>query len=156
MNAEGMLGLILGTIADVNESRREDVDALEKERQHVAFLIMDHGSGFEGSKVRIYAACKKWQNDLKKLKWFLKEEYGTGGYGSVEGWMFDYSGSMFRAINIHEKKEHWWTWDQMTKVFLEDYLHGGAIGDMKTMQRIMEIERTTGLKEPVPRLQYPL
>ena len=137
MNAENVMSLIFGTILEANERRKPEGPPHEEARR--AFCkIMNHGGNFEGSKIRIYEACKKWQNEPKRLKKFLKDEYGTGGYVS-DDWSVDWSAAGFRARNIAsgrqgEPIEYHWSWNWAAKRFLEEYLHGDALdpGSRKT------------------------
>ena len=46
-------------------------------------------------------------------------------------------------------------WRKGGKLYFEEYLHGHLFPDLKTMQRMFEIQRTVGLPEPMPHLQYP-
>lgn len=154
MNAENVMSLIFGTILEANENLAPEKDTDEADK--LFWKFMDHGLS-EDSKVRIYAACKKWQKQPERLVRFLKEEYGVGGFSLWNGWFADYNSSCV-TISMRDgdgHREYWWTWKQAGKRFLEDYLHGGAIGDMRTLRRIMEIERSGGLPEPVPRMKYP-
>ena len=154
MNAENVMSLIFGTILEANENRKPEKDADEADK--LFWKFMDH-SFSKDSKVRCYAACKKWQNQPERLVRFLKEEYGVGGFSMSNGWFADYNSSCVRISKRDGdgRREYRWTWKQAGKRFLEGYLRGGAIGDLRTLQRIMEIERSGGLPEPVPGMKYP-
>lgn len=155
MNAENVMSLIFGTILEANESRKPEKDTDEAHK--LFWKFMDHGLS-EDSKVKVYAACKKWQNQPERLVRFLKEEYGTGGFSMRNGCFADYNSFGVRIstpANDDGLRVYHWTWKQAGKRFLEDYLHGGAIGDMRTIRRIMEIECAGGLPVPVPGKKYP-
>ena len=89
MNADGIMGLLFETMAAQQILPENDQALLER--------VLQRGSGFEGGKVRISVAVKKWGRDLNRLKKFVAEEYGVGGHSGENDTFVDCNG---RGIKV--------------------------------------------------------
>ena len=157
MNADGIMGLLFETMALQGRQLPEEQKP-DKDEQECIRLIFECGSGFDGGKVRILAALKHWaRNEPKRFENFLKDEYGVGGCSTRTKWFMDYDskGITFSAFEGEESRKIQFSWKNVGKLYFEEYLHGHLFPDLKTMQRMAEIQRTVGLPEPMPHLQYP-
>ena len=127
----------------------------EPEPQDRFLCVLKRGSGWEGGKVRIYAA-NKTVSDFER---FLKEEYGIGGCS--EHFCDGGSGSVnydSRGIFLLEWKSDWKekkTWKE-AKSGIQKLINSGEYLTEKEMETIREIERRHGgiLPVPVPRYHY--
>lgn len=156
MNADGIMGLLFETMAA--QGKELAVPEPDTEEADMKRWIVGHGSGFEGGKVRILAALKLWaENDPKRFEAFLRDEYGVGGCSMPERWFMDYNGSgiIMRHFDGEEYREYRFSWAKVARMYVEDYRGGFSFADMKTMQRMWDIQRTVGIPEPAARLQYP-
>lgn len=81
------------------------------------------GSGYEGGRVRIYAAIMTIP-DRKKLIDFIRDEYGTGGhsftYTDGNRGFIDYDPKGYRMKRWgHEEEEQKYSWLQVTEAILD-------------------------------------
>lgn len=158
MNADGIMGLLFGTMELQGRQLLAESEKTDADKQECIRLIFKHGSGFEGGKVRILAATKLWaRNEPKRFENFLKDEYSVGGCSTGTKWFMDYDskGITFSAFEGEESRKIRFSWKNVGQLYFEEYLHGHLFPDLKTMQRMAEIQRTVGLPEPMPHLQYP-
>lgn len=150
-----ILDLAIGLIADQNESRKPEVD-----EHRALWWVIDHGSGYSGGKVRIYAAGKRYKDEPEKMAAFLREEFSTGGNSLPEQWFEDYNNRGITVKYLKDReKSFFFNWKRLAREFIDAANNGefsSALLDMRTMQRAWEIQRTIGLMPiPVPRLEYP-
>ena len=157
MNADTIMEMLFSTMAEQGRAIPEATEQDEDEKKCVRFMI-EHGSGFEGGKVRIYAAAKLWSRDEpKRFAEFLKNEYDVGGCSMPGKWFMDHDarGIVFRNLKDGEMKEIRFSWKKVAQLYTDDFQNGYYLADLKTMQRMWEIQRTVGIQIPVPRLKYP-
>lgn len=157
MNANGIMELLFSTMAEQGRQMPGSAEP-DPDEQECIDLIFKHGSGFENGKVRILAALKWWaRNEPKQFKDFLREEYGTGGCSTGTAWFMDYDsrGIKFSTFEGEASRKITFSWDKVARLYFEEYQHGHRFPDLKTMQRMYEIQRTVGLPKPIPHLQYP-
>jgi hypothetical protein len=157
MNADGIMGLLFSTMIEQGRQTPKEPEPDEDEKKCIRFMI-EHGSGFHDGKVRIYAAAKLWsRDDPERFMQFLKDEYDVGGCSMPEKWFMDHDnkGIVFRNFKDGEHKEIRFSWKKVARLYTEDFRNGYLLADLKTMQRMWEIQRTVGLQAPVPRMKYP-
>ena len=110
------------------------------------------GSGFEGGRVRIYAAY----NSLPENEFiqFIKEEYGTGGHGDIRGNSnYDSKGLSYRKWK--EQKADFYTWKQISKE-ISKLINYNIYLSEKDKEKIKEIKKNHNgiLPLPMPRFHY--
>ena len=122
--------------------------------------VLQSGSGFEGGKVRICVAVKKWGRDLNRLKKFVAEEYGVGGHSGENDTFVDYNG---RGIKVtfwkSEREPVIFSWDRIART-LVDMENRATLFDLQTMQKVYSIWQQSANQgrsypDPVSRLRYP-
>ena len=127
-------------------------DMLETEEELDDFhqCIRDHGSGFSGGKVRIYAAAIRLSD--KDLAEFMKEEFGTGGFG-WKGFNMDYS-SKGLHLRVDEKGlDAHYKWIDAAKA-AKRLVAGNRYLSEKDRVQVEEIKANHGGVLPMPRARY--
>ena len=119
---------------------------------------MKRGSGFEGGKVRIYAASLHTNKD--QFAAFLKEEYGIGGFSAD----FPDGGRGFtdynaKGITIREwksKQEEKHNWKEVAAEIKRLIISGEYLTD-KDKAKVQEVADNNGgsLPMPHPRMSWP-
>ena len=154
MNADGIMGLLFDTMA------AQGKQLLPADDQELLERVLQHGSGYNGGKVRINVAVKKWGRDLKRLKSFVAEEYGVGGYSFESHIFVDYNG---KGIKVSfwkgEREPVIFSWDRVARTLVDMESRSGLY-DLKTMQEVYAIwqrcaNQCKGLPDPRPRMHYP-
>ena len=154
MNADGIMGLLFATMAAQGKQLLPEDDQALLER------VLQRGSGFEGGKVRISVAVKKWGRDLNRLKKFVAEEYVVGGHSGENDTFVDYNG---RGIKVtfwkNEREPVIFSWDRIART-LVDMENRATLFDLQTMQKVYAIwqqnaNQGRSYPDPVPRLRYP-
>lgn len=109
------------------------------------------GSGYEGGKVRIFAAAISLPD--KEFPKFLKEEYGTGGC-SIDGGFMSYGP---QGINITKRKmneKQTYKWNEIARD-IKRLINMDVYLTEKEKERIKEIQKkNNGLPTPEPKYQY--
>ena len=157
MNTNGIMELLFSTMAEQGRQMPGNAEPDPDEQKCVRWMI-ERGSGFHDGKVRIYAAAKLWSRDEpERFMQFLKDEYNVGGCSMPERWLMDHDskGIVFRNYKDGEHKEIRFSWKKVAQLYTEDFRNGYLLADLKTMQRMWEIQRTVGLQVPVARMKYP-
>lgn len=111
-----------------------------------------HGSGFENSRIRIYAASVTLKS--KDLPSFLKDEYGIGGH-SFENGFVDYN---TKGISLREWKsniQEKYNWNQVAEtvrklIAADRYLNSSEKSRLNTVQK----HHHGRLPVPIPRMKY--
>lgn len=152
MTADSLMSMMFGMMPG---EKAVQAEAEKDEKQELLERALQCGSGFEGGKVRIRVAVKKWgKNDLKRLEEFLKEEYNVGGH-SWGDYFVDYSPSGFVIRRWKHNDEFKYSWKTVarTLVDLEDH---SRLFDVPEMQKCYDVYmRCSGYPDPVPRMKYP-
>ena len=111
--------------------------------------VLKRGSGFEGGKLRIYAAEQIL--DDQRFPMFLADEFGVGGH-SIPGGTADYNGRGFVIRDWGTRMEMKYTWKRIAKEYRDMIRTGEFPGDDVT--RIYEEARKAGKGAPAPRMHY--
>ena len=130
-------------------------EILEKEQDWFKAALIENlkrGSGFEGGKLRIFAAALILDKD--RLADFLQNEYNVGG-NSIEGGFQDYN---FRGITIQrwgDKQEKRFPWSSVRDEVRKLVADGEYLTE-KEWKRIQTIAANHGgeLPRPTPRMRY--
>lgn len=110
------------------------------------------GSGFEGGKVRIYAAALNM--DKKKFADYLKNEYGVGGC-SINGGFMDYNAAGIKLRKWKENYEESYDWNKVAAE-IKRLINTNQYLTCKEKEKIKEIQvQFNGTPVPVPRTHYP-
>lgn len=119
---------------------------------------MKRGSGFEGGKVRIYAASL--HTTIDKLAAFLKEEYGIGGHSATfpdgtRGFTdYNAKGITIREWKSKEEEKH--NWKQAASE-VKRLIISGEYLTQKDKAKAQEVADNSGgsLPMPRPRMSWP-
>ena len=113
------------------------------------------GSGFEGGRIRIYAAALSLP--MNKLVEFLKNEYGIGGRSMDYGFM-DYNASgirmtLYKGGRGGERREQLIKWPEAASL-IKKYIGAGRYLKPKEQKTIDELRAKYGNELPVPYPKY--
>ena len=111
--------------------------------------VLKRGSGYEGGKLRIYAAEQLL--DDQRFAMFLADEFYIGGH-SIKGGFVDYNG---RGLMIRDDETDMvmkYTWKRIAKEYREMILCGEFPGEQ--VIRLYEEARRAGKGAPAPRMHW--
>lgn len=110
------------------------------------------GSGYEGGKLRIFAAAET--KDRDRLADFLQEEYGVGGNSIRDGFCdYDRRGMVIRKWKTNEEKRYPW-WRVRDEVLRQ--IRAGEFLTKEEERQFREIcgKRNGEIAHPKPRMHY--
>lgn len=154
MNADVIMGLLFETMAA--QGKR----LLSEDDQKLLERVLQQGSGYEGGKVRISVAVKKWGQDPDRLKKFVSEEYGVGGNSGENDTFVDYNGKGIKVTFWKKEREPvLFTWDRIARTLVEMESRS-VLFDLQTMQKVYAIWQQSANQgrsypDPMPRMHYP-
>ena len=111
--------------------------------------VLRRGSGYEGGRLRIYAAWNILDND--RFISFLADEFGVGGH-SIEKGFCDYNGKNLLIRHWKEDRERRYSWRQIAKEY-DQMIRTGDFPDRKTVE-LYQAARDAGMGAPRPRIHY--
>lgn len=116
------------------------------------------GSGFEGGKVRIFAAVAAMR-DIDELIDFLRKEYGIGGCShtfsdGMRGFV-EHDGRGLKIENYETKQETVYTWRKVANGIMQLIKNGDYLTKLEKA-KLDEVQRqgNGAYKMPVPRIRY--
>ena len=130
------------------EKQSEDADWFtERFRESV-----HRGSGFSGSKLRIFAAAEL--KDKDRLADFIQQEYSVGG-NSIRDGFCDYNNRGMTIRNWKSNEEKRYPWHKVRDEVLRQ-IWAGEFLTQEEMEKINVIRERNGgvLSQPSPRMQY--
>ena len=110
---------------------------------------LKRGSGYEGGRLRIYAA-EQLLDDQRFVE-FLADEFNTGGH-SIKGGFMDYNN---RGVLIRDWKtgREWrYTWKQVAKEYRQMITNGEFPDPVDVV--LYQAARAAGKGAPAPRMHY--
>ena len=108
------------------------------------------GSGYEGGRIRIYAASMNLPE--RELASYLKDEYGIGGC-SVEGGFMDYHSNGIKIRNWKTDETEKYSWSQVAKI-VKRLIATDRYLDDKEKDRIKEIQNNHDGILPIPHARF--
>lgn len=112
---------------------------------------LKHGSGFEGGKVRIYAASMNLDN--KEFAVFLRNEYGIGGHSATfpdggSGFTdYDAKGLVIREWRTNVSERH--NWNECAREIRNLIISGEYLTDAE-FRKVQEVAKENGGRLPLP------
>ena len=123
-------------------------DMMDDEKRRLR-EVLKRGSGYEGGKLRIYAAEQLL--DDQRFVTFLADEFNTGGH-SIPGGFADYNGRGFTIRDYPTQMEMRYSWKRIAREYREMISCGEFPGDDVT--RMYAEARKAGKGAPAPRMHY--